>query len=196
MYRPNGSYGSQPGSWCDSYRHRFPENDVLRFLFPQDWPVHLFGWVDGGYMGNTSSPVSQFNGPYNAVDIDRAQFNQAYLIAEAPRPAGSEFGVGARVDALYGSDFFLAQSLGFELERNGSTHWNNGYYGVALPQAYVDVGNDALSVKAGHFYTIVGYELVSSASNFFYSHSYSYQRFGTPFTHWGVSWRPGTPMRT
>jgi hypothetical protein len=185
MYRPDGSYGNRPGAWGDSIRHRYPENDVLRFLFPQDWPVHLSGWVDGGYMGNTSSPVSQFNGPYNAVDINQAQFNQAYLIAEVLRPADVEFGVGARVDALYGSDFFLAQSLGFELDRNGSTHWNNGYYGIANPQAYVDLGNDVLSVKAGHFYTVVGYESVASAANFFYSHSYSYQ-FGTPFTHWGA----------
>jgi len=185
MYRPDGSYGMRPGIWCDMNRHRFPENDVPRFLFPQDWPVRLYGWVDGGYMGNTSSPVSQFNGPYSAVDIDRAQFNQTYLILEAPRPADASFGVGFRADALYGSDFWLAQSAGFELDRDGSNHWNNGYYGIAIPQAYVDVGNDELSVRAGHFYTLVGYESVASANNFFYTHSYSYQ-FATPFTHWGA----------
>jgi hypothetical protein len=41
-----------------------------------------------------------------------------------------------------------------------------------------------LSLKIGHFYTIVGYESVQAANNFFYSHAYSYQ-FAGPFTEWG-----------
>ena len=47
-----------------------------------------------------------------------------------------------------------------------------------------EVGNQTVSVKAGYFYTIIGYEGVPAPANFFYSKSYSYQ-FAGPFTHWG-----------
>ena len=69
--------------------------------------------------------------------------------------------------------------------------WNSGeYYGLAMPQLYGEVGNQDLSVKLGHFYTIVGYEGVPAVGNFFYEKSYSYQ-FAGPFTHWGglATWR-------
>ena len=63
--------------------------------------------------------------------------------------------------------------------------WNSSqYYGLALPQAYGEIGNNVVSAKLGHFYSIVGYEGVQAANNFFYSHAYSYQ-FAGPFTHWG-----------
>ncbi len=94
-------------------------------------------------------------------------------------------GIGGRVDLLYGEDFFLPQSAGFELRPNGALHWNPQYYGLAIPQAYGEYGNDVVSIKVGHFYTPVGYEGVQSPTNFFYSHSYSYQ-FAGPFTHWGT----------
>ena len=79
------------------------------------------------------------------------------------------------------------------MERNadGTPRWNNEYYGLAIPQAYVEAGTDALSVKVGHFYSPVGYEGVMAPYNFFYSKSYSYQ-FAGPFTHWGgmLTWKP------
>lgn len=165
--------------------------DPVRILPGTDrFSVH--GWLDGGILGNTSNPASHFNGPYNSVAQDRITFNQAYLIAELRRPEGSDFGIGGRVDVLYGADYLVAQSVGFEKNSDGSPNWNsNQYYGLALPQAYVEVGNDTLSVRVGHFYTVVGYEGVPSANNFFYSHAYSYQ-FAGPFTEWGglLTWKP------
>ncbi len=41
------------------------------------------------------------------------------------------------------------------------------------------------SVKAGHFYTLVGYEVVTAPDNFFYSHSFTMFN-SEPFTHTGV----------
>jgi len=149
-------------------------------------PVTFRGWLDGGLMGNTSSPPSKFNGPYNAVDrSNEAMFNQGYLIAERLTPTDGTWGVGGRLDLLYGEDFFLPQSAGFELRPSGAPHWNPQYYGLAIPQAYAELGNDIVSVKAGHFYTPVGYEGVQAPTNFFYSKAYSYQ-FAGPFTHWGA----------
>ena len=41
------------------------------------------------------------------------------------------------------------------------------------------------SVKAGHFYTLVGYEVVTAPDNFFYSHALTMFN-SEPFTHTGV----------
>ncbi|MBL9122010.1 MAG: outer membrane beta-barrel protein, partial [Planctomycetaceae bacterium] len=144
----------------------------------------FYGWLNGGVLLNGSSPPSRFNGPYNAIDNDGGMFNQAYLIGEKTLDSRAPFDVGGRIDVLYGWDFFLAQSAGFELNTNGTLHWNNQYYGLAIPQAYGQFGNDELSVKIGHFYTPVGYEGVPATNNFFYSKAYSYM-FAGPFTHWG-----------
>ncbi|MDA9856986.1 porin [Rubripirellula sp.] len=149
----------------------------------------LSGWLDAGIIGNTSSPASKFNGPYNAVDrSNELMMNQLYLVAEKSLP-GCGHGIGGRVDYLYGEDFFLAESIGIEKRTDGSPHWNNEYYGSAFPQAFVSLGNQKLNVQVGHFYSIVGYEGVMAPDNFFYSKSYSYQ-FAGPFTHWGgqVNW--------
>ena len=78
-----------------------------------------------------------------------------------------------------------------ERRPDGSPHWNNEYYGLAIPQAYASIGSQDLSLQLGHFYSVVGYEGVMSPDNFFYSKSYSYQ-FAGPFTHWGAqaNWAP------
>lgn len=156
-----------------------------------DSGVTLDGWVDAGFIGNTSSPNSKFNGPYNAVDrSNELMLNQIYLIAEKALP-DCGFGIGGRIDYLYGEDYLLAESIGIEKRSDGSAHWNNQYYGSAIPQAFVSLGSQDLSVQLGHFYSVVGYEGVMAPSNFFYSKSYSYQ-FAGPFTHWGAqaNWNP------
>ncbi|MEZ6073952.1 MAG: outer membrane beta-barrel protein [Pirellulales bacterium] len=145
----------------------------------------LRGWLNGGFIGNTSSPPSKFNGPYTAVDrSNEAMFNQGYLIAEAALPQYDR-GIGGRLDLLYGEDFYLAQSTGIERRPDGSPHWNPEYYGLAIPQAYVSVGSKDANIQIGHFYSVVGYEGLMAPDNFFYSKSYSYQ-FAGPFTHWGA----------
>ena len=67
----------------------------------------------------------------------------------------------------------------------GTSSLDHGPYGWAMPQAYFEVAYGNWSVKAGHFYTIVGYEVIPATGNFFYSHSLT--MFNTePFTHTGV----------
>ncbi len=137
-------------------------------------------------IGNTSSPTSKFNGPYNAVDrSNEAMFNQGYLIVERFIPTDGSWGTGGRLDLLYGEDFFLAVRPDSSFAPTVHTHWNPQYYGLAIPQAYGEFGNDVVSIKAGHFYTPIGYEGVPAPNNFFYSKAYSYQ-FAGPFTHWGA----------
>jgi hypothetical protein len=96
----------------------------IKHLWPQDLPITVRGWLDGGFVGNTGNPGSKFNGPYNSVErSDEPMFNQAYLIIE--RLMGNEFTFGGRVDLLYGTDYVVAQSYGFEKNRDGSPRWNS-----------------------------------------------------------------------
>lgn len=162
------------------------QGDGVSHVMSQDGGLSIRGWLNAGYIYNTDDPRSKYNGPYNAVDrSNEGMFNQAYLIFEKLLPKDGCLGFGGRIDLMYGEDFLLAQSRGIENHDNGSLHWNDQYYGVAIPQAYVEAGSDKASLKVGHFYSIVGYEGVQAPGNFFYSHAYSYQ-FAGPFTHSGA----------
>lgn len=173
------------GLGCDTCGCSRP-GSTLDQIFSYCEGIEFSGWLNAGMMYNFDSPSSRFNGPYNAVDrSNEPMFNQAYSIAEKRLPKHGGFGVGARIDMLWGEDYLLAQSNGIERRTNGAPHWNSQYYGLAFPQAYLEVGSEALSVKVGHFYSIVGYEGLTAPTNFFYSKSYSYQ-FAGPFTHWGA----------
>ena len=178
---------------CDACDASLCDADMDLFKQCCNSGFEINGWINAGFMGNTSSPNSKFHGPYNAVDrSNELMLNQIYLIGEKALPRCGQ-GIGGRIDYLYGEDFFLAESIGMEKRQDGSPHWNNRYYGSAIPQAYVSLGNQQLSVQMGHFYSVVGYEGLMAPDNFFYSKSYSYQ-FAGPFTHWGgqVNWNPST----
>ncbi len=95
------------------------------------------------------------------------------------------FDIGGRIDYLYGTDGPNTQAFG-TAQRGWDNEWDNGgQYGHAIPQLYAEAGYGDLSVKAGHFYTIIGYEVVQATGNFFYSHAYTFN-FSEPFTHTGV----------
>jgi Putative beta-barrel porin-2, OmpL-like. bbp2 len=87
---------------------------------------------------------------------------------------------------VYGVDAQNTQAFG---NPPGSWDFLNGFdhgiYGWALPQAYVQVARGAWNVKAGHFFTPVGYEVVNATGNFFYSHAFTMNN-SEPFTHTGV----------
>ena len=143
------------------------------------------------------------------------QMNQAYLsMGRNVATSGSCWDFGGRVDLLYGSDFYFTSAIGLETHTmSGASYqqdptglpsrWNKNEgsryqnpltgmgvsrFGLAMPQLYAEFYvplHYGLSVKAGHFYSIMGYESVMSPQNFFYSHSYS-MMYGQPMTHTGI----------
>jgi hypothetical protein len=153
--------------------------------------IHIEGWLDGGFLLNGTEPASGFHGPYNQTDRHEGSLNQAYLVFERALADDRRLSLGGRVDLLYGTDAYLAESKGLERFEDGTSKWNGDHYGLAVPQAYGEVGNDQLSVKVGHFYTIVGYEGVPAVNNFFYTRCLSYM-FAGPFVQWGAlaTWKP------
>jgi hypothetical protein len=87
---------------------------------------------------------------------------------------------------MYGIDANNTQAFGNNPGRwDFSGQFQHGEYGWALPQLYLEVAYYDLSVKAGHFYTFIGYEVVPAPDNFFYSHAFTMNN-SEPFTHTGA----------
>jgi Putative beta-barrel porin-2, OmpL-like. bbp2 len=164
---------------------------------------YIRSWIDQGVTFNTASPENHQNGPNIFNDrSNEYEMNQLYLImARDAITDGTCWDWGARVDLLYGTDYFFTTALGLETWDSGRQRWNvnegprvsaNGdpapMYGLAMPQIYAEfatpIGN-GLSVKLGHFYSILGNESVMAPDNFFYSHNYA-MYYGMPITHTGM----------
>jgi hypothetical protein len=153
---------------------------------PMAGGITVDGWIAAGATANADNPADRYNGPVSFNDRNEVQLNQLYVsIGKATDPCEC-FSVGGRVDLLYGTDYIFTQAAGLETRRNGDPKWNSrDHYGLAMPQMYIEFAYNDLSVKVGHFYTIIGNEVVTAPGNFFYSHSYTMQ-YGEPFTHTGV----------
>jgi hypothetical protein len=144
------------------------------------------GWLQFGYHSDNTrlsiepNDLRAFNDQPDRLNLHQAYFYVEHL-AEA-NPCSADWGY--RVDVLYGTDAQKTQAFG----NDGGTWdvtFDHGSYGWAIPQAYAEVAMGDWNVKVGHFYTIVGYEVVPATGNFFYSHAYT-QFNSEPFTHTGV----------
>lgn len=172
--------------------------------FMKKWGLKVGGWANAGVTYNAASPANNFNGPVTFGDRSgEVQLNQLNLFVQrAVAAEGDDWDFGGRFDAMFGTDAIFTQAYGvpsFDVNSgvpmNRST-WDlnflgsndNRFYDIALPQAYAEayapIGN-GLNIKAGHFYTPIGYETVPAPDNFFYTHAYTMQ-YGEPFTHTGV----------
>lgn len=143
------------------------------------------GWLTQSYTWNPDNPqIFPFNGPVTFTDrANEYQMNQLYLVFERAlddETCGWQW--GGRADVLYGTDarFTFATGLDDEIISDEDSR----FYKLAFPQLYAEFAYNDFAVKIGHFYTIIGYEVVQSTGNFFITHSYNHQ-YGEPFTHTG-----------
>jgi hypothetical protein len=157
----------------------------------QDSAIEIGGWTNIAYY-NKNIPLSQnFDDGLSFDDIpDHANLAQQwfYLGKVADGSAGRDF--GGRIDVIYGTDAQKTQSFGNPGAFNRGFGFfdaslDHGYYGWAIPQAYMEVANGDLSTKVGHFFTPIGYEVIPATGNFFHTHSYTMFN-SEPFTHTGV----------
>ncbi|WP_164102820.1 porin [Candidatus Laterigemmans baculatus] len=134
------------------------------------------GWIQMGYHNNDIPLFNQHKHNFN--------LHQAWLYAEKAIDTSCGFDIGGRIDYVYGVDAQDTQAFGTN-PRGWDNDWDNGIYGHALPQVYLEAGYGDLAIKAGHFYTLIGYESVMAPNNFFYSHAYT-MYLSEPFTHTGA----------
>lgn len=141
--------------------------------------IEIGGWIQMGYH---SSSTGLFNSHPHRFNL-----HQGWLYAERVADGSNGMDWGFRTDIMYGVDAADTQAFGNSPGRwdfqNGMDY--GGGYGWAIPQAYAELAVGDLSVIAGHFYTLVGYEVVTAPDNFFYSHAFTMFN-SEPFTHTGV----------
>lgn len=134
---------------------------------------HMGGWLEQGITLNPYNSDDGFNGPVATNDWDdEYQMNQLWLFLDRKADTGgSGWAIGGHLDMIYGTDWRFGINHGLENRING---FDFQRYGLVIPQAYVEVAYNDLSVKLGHFAAILDYEAVPAVLNPFYSHSYSY----------------------
>jgi len=151
--------------------------------------INIAGWLAQSYTWNTASPNDRWNGPVTWTDrSNEYQLNQLYLFAEKTTDTeGCGFDLGGRIDFLWGTDNRFTTASGLETRAQfQQPKWSTyRFYGLAMPQAYVEAAYNDLKVKVGHFYAPVGYEVVPTTGNFFPNLPYTFQ-YGEPFTFTGV----------
>jgi hypothetical protein len=164
---------------------------------------NIHGYVEGGYLYDTTVPNDQtparsapgddifFAGPYkNAVMLNQADVSIERDMINLPK---GDWDFGFDVEAGYGRDFFFTHSNGILDQHNKQAILNNGQGTgnddqLDLLQAYAQLGipiGTGLTVEAGKFLTLLGYEKIDPTQNMFYTHSYGFS-FGKPFTMTGV----------
>ncbi len=170
--------------------------NVNETQFMKNLGLTVGGWVDFGYTNNFTNSNNKFNDPvtFNFRN-DRALLNQLNVFVErAVSTDGDTWDIGGRVDFMIGTDSPFTQAVGLEISDSGKQKWigdtdqAHNFTRLALPQAYLEVYAPVLNgitAKFGHFYTIIGNEVVTAPDNFFYSHAYTMQ-YGEPFTHTGA----------
>jgi len=151
--------------------------------FLQKHGIILGGWLQQGITFSNHADDA-FNGPVGTDDFNgEYQMNQMWLFLDRPvQNNGEGWAWGGHVDMVYGSDWRFGINHGLEDRING---FNRQSYGFILPQAYLELAYNNLSVKLGHFAGILGYEVVPAPANPFYSHSYA-MAFGEPLLVTGL----------
>ncbi len=157
---PAAASAAPPKPWS------LPELSVLKEL-----KIQQYGWLEQGATFNSLSPINRWNGPVFTNDrSNEYEMNQLWVGWERPvKTDGCGWDVGGRIDLMYGSDWRYGQCNGLETNLDAP----NRLYGLILPQFYLEVGYNDLTVKMGHFAPSIGYEVVAAPGNFFYSHSYA-----------------------
>lgn len=166
-----------------------PEAWALINHFPclQENNYVLGGWISTGYQNKPDGAFTG-NGPFlDDREWTSYNLNQAWFyLGKNTDTQGCGWDWGFRVDVVYGVDGNETQSFGNNAGRfdflNG---WDHGIYEWGMPQLYVELAYNDLTVKLGHFFTPTGYEVIPPLGNFFYSRQITWYN-AEPFTHTGA----------
>ena len=164
----------------------------------EDLGFNIHGYVDGGYLYDFTVPKDitpaktapgddiLFAGPYkNSLSLDQVDLT---IERDMVNLSKGSWDAGFKIEGIYGRDAFFTHSNGI-LDNSNK---NGGLTGpddqLDLLQAYVALGipvGTGLSVEAGKFVSLLGFESVDPTQNSFYTHSYEFS-YGKPYTQTGV----------
>ncbi len=159
-------------------------------MCPCEKDITYGGWFAFGYHSRTTGMSQVYGDGLDFNDVPhQLNLHQAWFYAEKlAETDGPSADYGFRFDMLYGTDAQKSQSFGNSGAPDAQgwdNGWDNGVYGWAIPQLYAEIGYNDWSVKIGHFFTVLGYEVIPVTGNFFYSHALTMFN-SEPFHHTGV----------
>lgn len=181
-----GGCDSGCGSFCGGGELGDPW--TLKSVLAPCCDIDFGGWTQLGYHSNNTRLSFTDNDSLAFNDHpDRLNLHQQWLWFEKAADGSNGLDWGFRFDSVYGIDASKTQAFG---NNPGRFDFQNGFdrgdgYGWALPQLYGELAAGDWSVIVGHFYTLVGYEVVTAPDNFFYSHALTMFN-SEPFTHTGA----------
>lgn len=170
-----GYYGTEPIRTLSNNGKGY---SIAELTLGEERPLDLNfgGWLQLGY---TSRSTGLFNNDPGDVGVQ-----QAWLFVEKEAKSLDVIDWGFRFDAMYGKDGPDTQAFG-----NNPDHWDidwdHGVYGWAIPQLYAELTYKDFTLIGGHFYTLLGYEVVTAPDNFFFSHAFT-MYLSEAFTHTGA----------
>ncbi|HMB95315.1 MAG TPA: outer membrane beta-barrel protein, partial [Tepidisphaeraceae bacterium] len=152
-----------------------------------DWNITIGGFIEGGWTYNFSQPGDQTNvgRVFDFEDQDPTLDQVDLFIDRSVDASKGKFDVGFHIEWIYGGDARLIHSNGM-MDNVGVGNGPDEQFDPV--QAYatfaIPVGS-GLTVTAGKFVTLLGYEYINPTQNPLYSHSYLFG-FAIPFTNTGV----------
>lgn len=156
-----------------------------------DKSIVYAGWMQMGYHSDFTGLSVAEGDLLDTNDVpDDVHLQQLWWYCEKATEADDcSWDCGYRFDLVYGTDAQKTQAFGNPPGGANADGWDNdwdhGIYGWAAPQAYLEFAKGDWKIKAGHFYTPLGYEVFPATGNFFYSHSFTFFN-SEPFTHTGA----------
>jgi hypothetical protein len=171
----------EPWTILDSFTNACGQNK----LKDNGWQVG--GWTQFGYSNNPDGAFTG-NGIFldDSKEWDRVNLNQQAFYIGKVADGSCGVGLGFRAEMVYGVDGNEFQSFGNNPgEYDFVNGFDHGAYEWALPQLYAEAAMGDLSVKVGHFYTPIGYEVLPAGGNFFFSKQLTFYN-SEPFTHTGA----------
>jgi hypothetical protein len=153
--------------------------DLGKWLFGKESKCDFQVWSNFGYHSSSDGYWNDQPGKLN--------LHQLGFALEKAADGKDGWDWGGRISFIYGIDGVNTQAFG---NNPGTWDFQNGWgsgvrEGWALPELYGTLAYQDWTFKVGHFYTLIGYDVVPSTGNFFYSHSFTFN-FSEPFTHTGA----------
>jgi hypothetical protein len=141
---------------------------------------------EGGAIINPANPDNGLN--FGQLFTDRAnQFvmNQALFTVQRPiDPKSSDFDIGFKFQALYGTDARYTSFMG-ELNHTFASKYQLSFIEANLAAHLPIIVPGGVDVKIGQWATPLGLETIDPSTNPFYSHSYIFN-FGLPLVQTGI----------
>ena len=172
-----------------------PDSPTKRLFENNCWlkchEITITGLVEAGISGRDGPRGAGYNGVDGFPDRDGDPTLDQIdtVVAKAVKPVACDWSWGFTVETLWGSDYKYPLSRGLDAQDNGLPKIYDDprkFYGLAVPQAYLEFSVGLKQdYKVGHFYTLLGNEVVSPSGNFFYTHTYTFL-YAYPFTHTGI----------